>query len=89
MITTEVYLDDVDSNPATKTKIRFTDSAIEVDFVGFGSSCMEEGFGYPVMIEIRKGIPHVIIFADINDEEPTYVISLAGAAESNRKASHA
>jgi len=44
-----------------------------------------DGQGSPVYIEFRHGIPTVIIWDDINNEEPSHVISLKDAAESTRR----
>ena len=37
-----------------------------------------------VLIENREGIPHVVVWADGDQEDPTHVISLEGAAVSSR-----
>jgi hypothetical protein len=52
---------------------------------GYGDKPSDDGDGWPVLIENRNGVPHVVIWADINQEDPTHVISLDEAAESNRK----
>ena len=52
---------------------------------GYSDYCSQHGHGEQVMIENRHGVPHVIIWADINDEDPTHIVSLAGAAESERR----
>lgn len=52
---------------------------------GFGDHCSEDGYGYPVLIELFEGKLRVIVWDDINEEEPSHVIDLAGAKESNRK----
>lgn len=83
---TVIELDDVhDTAPQTHTKVRIYYAGIEVDFKGYGTRCQDEGYGYPVLIEIRNGVPHVLIWTDINNEDATHVISLEGAAESKRK----
>ena len=52
---------------------------------GYSDYCSQDGEGEQVLIENRHGVPHVIIWADINDEDPTHIVSLAGAAESERR----
>ena len=52
---------------------------------GYSDCCSQDGYGQQVVIENRHGVPHVIIWADINDEDPTHIVSLAGAAESERR----
>ena len=57
---------------------------IFIGFAGYGDAGSADGHGIPVMIESRDGIPYVLIWADINNEDPTHEISLANAAESKR-----
>ena len=51
---------------------------------GHGDCGTLAGHGWPVVIEYYKGDVRVIVWADINQEDPTHVISLASAKESNR-----
>ena len=37
-----------------------------------------EGHGTPVFIELYKGELRVIVWADINQEDPTHIIPLGG-----------
>jgi len=53
-------------------------------FLNGYSDCNTRGGG-PVLVENREGIPYVVVWADVNEEEPTHVISLEGARESNRR----
>jgi hypothetical protein len=45
---------------------------IEVNIQGHGHPTA----GEPVIIENRKGVPYVVIWADPNQEDPTHTISL-------------
>lgn len=56
--------------------------AINID--GYGLLTTEPKFGAVVLVEFRGGVPHVVVWSDITDEEPTHVISLAGASEKCR-----
>lgn len=58
---------------------------MELRFVGYGEKCAALGQGAPVYIEYYQGKLVVRVWADINSEEPTHVIDLTGALESNRK----
>lgn len=73
------------ANRHTKTTIDIDEDGILCQFDGFGERTALPGNGKSVLIEMRDGVPHVVVWADINQEDPTHVISLAGAAESNRK----
>jgi hypothetical protein len=50
-----------------------------------GFSDLRSNDGEVVLIENREGNPHVIVWGDINSEDPTHVINLAGANKSRRK----
>ena len=58
---------------------------IEVLPKGYGTAGMEDGYGCPVFLERWEGELRVVVFADINSEDPTHIISLEGARESKRK----
>lgn len=78
------------AEPFPKLEITLADEGIEINFPGHGVKTLEPGppemgQGGPVYIEYRSGVPHLLVWADINQEEPTHSISLAGARESNRK----
>lgn len=49
-----------------------------------GTGCMCGNFP-PIFIEWYDGKPRILIWADINEEDPTHVIDMSGALESNRK----
>ena len=38
----------------------------------------------PIMLENMNGKPRLVVWADINDQEPTHIIDLSGAWEVNR-----
>jgi len=60
--------------------------AVMVKLIGYGTCVMEDGRGFPVCIELStKGSPKVMVWADINNEDPTHMIDLCGASESARK----
>jgi hypothetical protein len=64
-------------------KVEITTQGIEIWFPGYGTSCMEEGA--PIFIEVREGVPHIVIWSDINQEDPTHTISLEKAKEELHK----
>jgi hypothetical protein len=49
---------------------------------GYGDFCSTKGEGTPVLIERFNGVLRVVIWGDINQEDPTHTISLEGARES-------
>lgn len=52
---------------------------------GTGDKCTTSGFGHPVALELYEGSVRLIVWSDINQEDPTHVIPLDGALESARK----
>jgi hypothetical protein len=52
---------------------------------GYGEYCAAPGEGAPIAIEIWQGKLRVLIWGDINTEEPTDIIHLEGAHESKRR----
>ena len=51
---------------------------------GYRDSCSDDTNGTPVYIEIWDGNARVLVYSNINEEEPTHIISLAGAKIENR-----
>lgn len=50
----------------------------------YGEACADVGDGYPIGIEIWEGRLRLVVFDDINNEEPK-IIDLEGARETARK----
>lgn len=51
---------------------------------GYGCCNCEDGTTGPVYLEVHEGRLRLIVWADINDEEPTHIIDLEGAKEEQR-----
>lgn len=51
---------------------------------GYGDQGSAPGHGSPVYLELHQGVLRVLVWADINAEEPTHIIDLKDARESNR-----
>lgn len=64
-------------------EVQIEDGGIAIRPLGYGDKTTLDRQGSPVFIEFRNGIPVVVIWDDINNEEPSHVISLKSAAESN------
>ena len=78
-------LHDADSTSPGSQKIiiEITKTAICVRPVGYGDSGSAEGYGCPILIERHKGRLRLIVWADINQQEPQ-IIDLEGAREDQR-----
>lgn len=75
-------------NPASvKVKIRHSgnDNMLLIGAKGYGEMTAMDGGGYPILLEYHEGELRLMVWADINQEEPTHVISLEGAREDARE----
>jgi len=71
-----------DQDPNQKTKVQAT-----VTFNNGSIVIKPEGYevangGEPILIEVWEGKLRVVVWSDINKEDPTHIISLEGAKES-------
>ena len=58
---------------------------ISIGFDTYGDCGTAEGYGRPVAIELYDGELRVLVWSDVNYEDPTHIISLAGAKEASRR----
>ena len=75
-------LTDADSEHSETLQVRVTcnDSAISIFPDGYGDFGSAPGHGCPVFLELYKGRLRLIVFPDINDQEPT-IIDLEAARD--------
>ncbi len=76
--------DDVESGRTHAVKAEAESAGVALTVPGFGTNDMEPGHGPVVLLEMRDGVPFLLVWADITTEEPTHSISLAGASETLR-----
>jgi hypothetical protein len=55
--------------------------SLDIFLAGLGTKTMQPGCGSVMHLELYDGKPMLRVWADINNEEPTHVIDLSGAAE--------
>lgn len=58
---------------------------LSIGLEGYGLCDMIDGSGDPIIIEFHNGEPRLLVWGDVNNEEPTHIISLQGALESSRQ----
>lgn len=79
----------LDANPdhADKLVIRLNASphGISLFAEGYGDRTSEDGHGTPVYLELYEGALRLVVWADINVEEPTHIIGLGAAKERCRR----
>lgn len=78
-------LKSVDGRTKVRGVVRATKQSIAISFDGYGDCVSMEGYGEPVFIELREDGLHLVVWADINQEDPTHDINLSGAREDRRK----
>jgi len=72
-------------NSATPIEIKsYSSDSLLINPEGYGDHDSVDGCGTPVLLERYKGRLRLIVWADINQEGPTHMISLEGAREDNR-----
>ena len=61
-------------------------NGIDISPEGYGDMTSEDGMGCPVYLEVHPedGL-RLLVWADINQENPTHIIPLEGAKESARE----
>jgi len=57
---------------------------ISIGIKGYGLCDMADGTGDPIIVEFHDGKPRLVVWADIDDENPTHIIGLEDALESAR-----
>lgn len=67
-----------------KGAVHVTRRGVSLSFEGYGDHTSADGYGQPVHVEFFRGSPRVIVWADINQEDPTNIIELDNAAEDKR-----
>lgn len=60
--------------------VMVAENGIEISFNGFSTATEDPEAGTPIFIENRNGIPHVLVWSDIQQEDPTDSISLENAS---------
>lgn len=82
----EIDLEDAsDNGEFTKAQLTISNQGIAIVFDGHSDYVSEDDKGQPLWIERNDGEIHVVVFDDINNEEPTHVISLEGARNTARR----
>ena len=53
---------------------------------GYGDASSKDGCGWPIVVEYYQKEIRVLVWGNINNGDPTHIISLTGAEESKRAA---
>jgi hypothetical protein len=76
------------TDPMTKKKrevvISVVGGQLLIHVEGYGDKCSINGEGQPIMLDWMAGRLEVIVWSNINEEDPTHYIRMEGAMESER-----
>jgi hypothetical protein len=77
----------IDTACAALNNVKISDSGevLAIAPCGYGDHYSEDGTGSPILLEFVNGVPRLLVWADINEGDPTHVIDLGGASESLRR----
>lgn len=84
-LTTVLSDADAESRGSLKVRVVANHSAISVFPEGYGDCGSAEGHGSPFFLELYQDRLRLVVFADINQEDPTHIIDLDGAREDRRE----
>ena len=65
--------------------IQAINGMLTIQVQGYGEKTAEDGEGSPIMVEVNEGKLQVILWSDINEEDPTHRVNMELARESNRR----
>ena len=68
-------------NSTIKATLHIMPGAIEIGFEGYGEHGAEDGEGRPIIIELYKGHPRIVVFGNINSEAPSKIVTLMDDAK--------
>jgi hypothetical protein len=74
-----------DFNAKVKIRLAISPNGVSLYAEGYGDRTSSEGFGSPLFVELHKGELRVLVWADINREDPTHISSLGGDREGCRQ----
>lgn len=74
------------TRPRIDVLVDIDDRSIELGAMGYGAADSQPGLGRFAMLEMFDGKLRLIVWADINQDDPTHTIDLSNAAEANRVA---
>ena len=77
---------DTDENPdrSIRVEIENSNGTIYLKPQGYGDSCSCDDEGIPIMLELWQGELRVVVWGDINQEDPTAIVPLEKAKETER-----
>ena len=79
-----MLVDKGDTKKKVPAEIEIINGSIYIKAKGYGDACSKDGYGNPIIVEVWDGELRVVVWSDINQEDPTHNISMEGAKENKR-----
>jgi hypothetical protein len=76
-----------DDQRSVRVEVAQEPSGLALYPAGYGLCACADGTAGPVLLELHEGRLRLVVWDDINLEEPSHVIDLEGAREDHRRAS--
>lgn len=77
-------LRDPETGKTVNGKVVAENYGLEIFIEGYGNYSCESGQGSPLFLEIWDGELRAVLWSNINEEDPTHVVSLEKAREDSR-----
>ena len=78
----------IDADPSfdgrQQVKLVADRQGVSIEAKGFGDCGSADGHGSPIFLELYQGSLRLLVWTDINSEDPTHIITLDGAREDRR-----
>lgn len=68
-----------DHDAKVRVRLAVSPNGVSLYAEGYGDQTSAEGHGTPVFLELYKGELRLVVWSDINKEDPTHIIPLGGA----------
>lgn len=79
-----IEFQDVEDGKKRVVGVEQESNGVALNIPDHGEMCTVPGRGPIVFLEFRSGVPYLLVWADIQKEEPTHTISLERANEKYR-----
>ena len=80
----QTVIKDAETGKELPINIDINEQGIFIGAKGYGEKSGNSPFATPIMVEYDHGELRVIAWSDINSEDPTHLIDMRKARESNR-----
>lgn len=85
VVLSDIFSDEGDEStcPSVEVELEINPQNVSITSGGYGDAIEGKG-GIIALLENNDGILRLVVWSDINNDEPTHVIDLSGAKEERR-----